>query len=124
MINVNAYNKNDDVWFVSQEIEKMLEPKKIKFFSKESETGTKLAFVIINEKRVCVPTNLLFNSKIDAEVFAAINFIKLYYSFDPFTISDDVSEENLNTAHKMIEFYEEKDPAKFLYYWMGNVPNR
>jgi hypothetical protein len=124
MIDVNEYEKNDELWLVVQEIEKMLEPKKVKYVSRESANGKKLAFILLNGKRVCVPTNLLFKSKVDAEIFSSINLIKLYYSFDPFTISEGVDEETLLEAHRRMEYYEEEEPAKFLYYWMGNVPNR
>jgi len=124
MIDVNEYDKNDNLWLVVQEIEKMLYPREAKFFSKESNNGKKLAFVLIDGKRICVPTHTLFKTKEEAEIYAAINLTKLYYSFDPFTISSDVNENTLLEAHKRMDYYQEEMPDKFLYHWMGNVPNR
>ena len=121
---MNEYKKNDNLWAVVQQIEKMLEPKHVKFVSKESNRTNKLAIITLDQKRVCVPTHMLFDTKEEAEIYAAINLIKLYYSFDPFTIASDVDEETLIEAHRRLEYYEEKEPAKFLYHWMGNVPNR
>lgn len=123
MIDVNDYKKNDTLWLVVQQIDKMLEPKYVKFVSKESDKGQKLAFVLLDGKRQCVPTHMLFSTKEEAEIYASINLIKLYYSFDPFAI-DDIDEETLMKVHSLMEFYEENQPDKFLYHWMGNVPNR
>lgn len=124
MIKLDEYKKNDTLWLVVQRIEDMLYPKLVKFVSKESDTSKKLAFVLVDGKKICVPTNLLFKTKEEAEIFACINFIKLYYSFDPFMISEDVDSETLKEAHSKMEYYEEEMPDKFLYYWMGHVPNR
>lgn len=124
MINVNDYKKHDKLWIVVQEIKKMLYPKQVKFVSKESDKGKKLSFVLLNGRRVCVPTHMLFDTKEEAEIYASINLIKLYYSFDPFTIFEDVDEETIIEAHRLIEFYEQEIPDRFLYHWMGNIPNR
>jgi len=124
MINVNEYNKNDKLWIVVQQIEKMLYPKQVKYVSKESDKGKKLSFVLLDGKRVCVPNHLLFDTKQEAEIYSSINLIKLYYSFDPFTISEGVDDEILIDAHRLMEYYEQEMPDRFLYHWMGNVPNR
>ena len=124
MIRLDELTKDTTIWSVSQKIEEMIYPTKTIFHSKESEKGKKLAFVIFNQKRVCYPTHLLFKTEQEAKIYGSVNFIKLYYSFDPFFISNNVDEEVLRDAYALIEQYEVEDPATYLYYWMSDVPNR
>lgn len=124
MVDIREKKKGDNLWIVKQAIDEMIYPAQAQFVSPESPTSTKLAFITINQKRVCYPTNLLFETRQEAEIYASIAFIKMYYSFDPFAIAEDIDEETLLEAHKMMETYEETHPDKFLYHWMNNVPNR
>lgn len=112
------------VWAVSQQIEEMVYPTKVRFVSRESDKGVKLAFVVKDQKRVCYPTHLLFTTEKEALIYSSVNFLKLYYAFDPFFVAENVDEEVLQDAYALVEKYEEEDPSMFLYYWMGNVPNR
>ena len=124
MIDVDKIKKHTGLWVVSQKIEEMIYPIKVKFDSKDSPTGKKLAFVTKNQKKVCCPTHLIFTSEKRAKIYASIVFLKMYYEFDPFFVAEDVSEEILLDAYALVEKYEEEDPPMFLYYWMCEVPNR
>jgi hypothetical protein len=124
MINVLETQKRTKLWMVSQKIEKMIYPLEVLFVSCESQTSTKLAFITIDGNRVCCPTHLLFSTKQEALIYASINFLKLYYKFDPLLLSEDISEDILLDAYALVEKYEEEDPSKFLYHWMGNVPGQ
>lgn len=124
MINVNTTKKNAELWSVSHAINEMLYPTPVKFLHKEPLTGTKLSMVLINKKRVCFPNHLLFMTEKEAMIYASVNFIKLYYEFDPFMVIENVDEKTLKKAHYLVEKYAEEDPATYLYYWMGNVPNK
>ncbi len=109
---------------VKNKMDSMIYPVSVKYLTPESTKGTKLVFVEMNQKKICCATNLLFDTKEDAELYAVTSFIKMYYSFDPLLIADDVDEETLQNAHKILTKYEAEDPAKFIYYWMMNVPSR
>ncbi len=124
MVNIDEIKKDTTLWSVSQKIEEMIYPTKVKFVSKESDKGMKLAFVMKNQKRVCYPSHLLFTTEKRAQIYASVNFLKMYYTFDPFFVSENVDEEVLLDAYALVEKYEEEDPSMFLYYWMGDVPNR
>ena len=124
MIYINEKKKGDLIWVVKQSIDEMIYPVKAEYHSLESPTSTKLAFINLNQKRICYPTNLLFETKEEAEIYAIIVFLKMYYSFDPFTIADDILPETLQLAHELANEYEETHPDKFLYHWMQHVPNR
>ncbi|RLC46357.1 MAG: hypothetical protein DRH57_06220 [Candidatus Cloacimonadota bacterium] len=124
MINVLETQKRTTLWVVSQKIEEMLYPQEATFISRESSTGKKLTFITLNGSRLCCPTHLLFTTKQEALIYGSVNFLKLYYSFDPFFLSEDISESMLIEASTLVEKYEEEDPAKFLFHWMGNVPGR
>ena len=124
MIKVDEIEDGILVWLVSQKIEEMVYPKQVKYMYRESTNGVKLAFISVDDKRVCCPTHLLFTSKIEAQIYGSINFLKLYYNFDPFFVSANVDENVLLDAYSLVEQYEEEDPSTFLYHWMGNVPSR
>jgi len=124
MINVTETKKNTELWSVPSAIDKMIFPQKVKFLHREASKGTKLSIVLVNEKRICFPTHLLFYTEKDAKIYASVNFLKLYYEFDPFMTSESIDEETLKEAHHLVEKYEKEDPDKYLYYWMGNVPNK
>jgi len=124
MINVAETQKRTILWLVPQKIEEMIYPVKASFISRESATGTKLTFITVDGKRSCCPTHLLFTTKSEALIYGSVNFLKLYYSFDPFFLSEDITEDILQDAYALVEHYEEEDPAKFLFHWMGNVPGR
>ena len=123
MVNIKSMNKGDTVWIVKQYIGEMLYPIEVEFDSLESPRSNKLAFVIIGGKKICYPTNLLFETKYEAEIYASIAFTKLYYTADPSTV-EDIDKEILVDAHKLMSGYEESHPDKFLYHWMNNVPTR
>lgn len=124
MIDLNNIEKNTSVWLISFEISKMLEPKKVKFLSRESKDTLKLALVNIDGTKLCHPSYLLFESELEAKIYGTVNFIKLYYSFDPFTVIEDINEEMVLKAHELITYYEEFEPDRYLYYWMGYVSDR
>ena len=124
MIKVNEIKKYSTVWCVSQSMDEMIYPKIATFISKESEKTNKLTMLLLNEKRVCYPTHLLFNTEKEAIIYASVNFMKLYYEFDPFFLAENIDEQTLIDAYSFIEKYEEEEPSIFLYHWMGNVPNK
>jgi len=124
MIDILETQKRTTLWVVSQQIEEMIYPQEASFISRESSTGTKLTFITLNGSRFCCPTHLLFTTKQEALIYGSINFLKLYYSFDPFFLSKAISESMLVEAASLVAKYEEEDPAKFLFHWMGNVPGR
>ena len=124
MINNQEKQKGDIIWIVKHSICEMLKPIKAIYISPESPNSTHLAFIELNQKKTCYPTNMIFDEEREAEIYAAVTFIKLYYSFDPYTIIDEIDETLLTKAHNMIDEYEELYPDKFLKYWMHDVPNR
>jgi len=124
MIDIKKIKKDDVVWCVSQSLDQMIYPIKAKFLDIESPISNKLILVKYNNKTLCYPSHLLFETKLDAKVYGSINFMKLYYSFDPFFISENIDEEILKEASFLVNKFEKNNPSKFLYYWMGNVPNR
>lgn len=124
MINHTLFKKGDPVWVVKQSIDEMIYPVKGEYHSLETPTSNKLIFITLNQKKVCYPNHLLFHDKIEAEIYASIIFLKMYYNFDPFAIVDDILPETLQEAHKLVELYEISHPDRFLYYWMMYIPNR
>ncbi len=124
MINTETLKKGDKIWVVKQSIDEMIYPIQAEYHSLESPTSNKLIFINLNQKRICYPNNLLFSNKIEAEIYASIIFLKMYYNFDPFTIVDDILPETLQRAHSLLDTYEESHPDRFLYYWMTYIPNR
>ena len=124
MINVDNTNKNKELWLVSQAIEEMMYPTQVLFQRKESSNSDKLSIIVYHTKTICVPTHLLFKTEKEALVYASVNFLKLYYNFDPFFVSGDVDEDTVKYAYNITEKYEEEDPSLFLYHWMGNVPDK
>jgi len=124
MINVDNTNKDKELWLVSQSIEDMMYPTKVLFERKETNKSNKLSIIKHNKKSLCVPTHLLFETEKESLVYASVNFLKLYYNFDPLFVSSDIDEETLKYAFNITEKYEEEDPSLFLYHWMGNVPNK
>lgn len=123
MIDVLETKKKDNLWVVSHHIELMLYPKKALFASCESTTSKKLTFITVDGNILCCPTHLLFTTEEEALIYGSVNFLKLYYRFDPFFVSASISESMLLEASELVEKYEEENPAKFLFHWMGNVPN-
>lgn len=124
MVDLLTLEPNSSVWMVSFEISKMLEPICVTFISPESKDTTKLALIQSDGKKVCHPSYLLFYSEHEAKIYGTVNFIKLYYSFDPFTVAEDISEDMVLNAHELLSYYEEFEPDRYLYYWMGYVADR
>lgn len=123
MIDLTIQKEKNPLWMIKQDISEMIYPVKVEFHNRISQDVKKLIFVKYNQKVLCYPTHLLFENREDAEIYAVVSFIKMYYSLDPFTLTDEVSEEMLMEAHKIMNDYEETKPDKFLYYWMLNVPS-
>ncbi len=122
MVNLKEKNIGDPVWAVKQEICEMIYPTEVLFQSPESLKSNKLAFIEMDNKKICYPTNLLFDSKVEAEIYASITFIKMYYASDPFEISDEIDDSVLFAAQNMVEKFEEQYPDRVLYYWMNSAP--
>ena len=124
MIDIKKIKKNDNVWCISQSLEQMIYPLKATFIKLESSKSDKLVLVNFNNKTLCYPLHLLFETELDAKIYGSVNFMKLYYNFDPFFVSENIDEQILKEASYLMNTFEKNNPSKFLYYWMGNVPNR
>jgi len=124
MINNNTIEKNTELWVVSCAFDEMLYPTQVKFLCEESSTSTKLSIILMNGKRVCVPNHLLFMTEKEAKIYASVNFLKLYYEFDPFMVAENVDEKTLEKAHYLVDKYAEEEPAMYLYHWMGKTPSK
>jgi len=123
MINKDI-QKNTSIWVVSQSIDKMIYPTTAKFIRWESHHSFKLVIIEYNQKYICCPTHLTFATKHNAQAYASINFLKMYYEFDPFFVMENIESEILQDAYELVEFYEKYHPSLYLYYWMGDTPNR
>lgn len=123
MVNIQNMKKGDMVWIVKQDIAEMLHPIQVEFESLESPNSKKLVYVILEGKKLCYPTNLLFDKKYEAEIYAVIAFIKLYQTTDTTTVNE-IDKSILVDAYNMLSKYKDSHPDKFLYHWMNNVPTR
>lgn len=124
MIDTNNISKGNLVWAVdSSKLDTMLYPIEVIFDSLESDNSTKLAFIVMNSKKLCFPTNMLFDNKDEATLCASIMYYKSYESAyeDDKTPSEEYNPRLLDYASTQIEKYRVSHPDKFLYYWMNDV---
>lgn len=111
----------DKIWLVSNYISEMISPIKAKFIEYDYNANNLVSKIKTNHKVFYVSTKSLFESKLEAEIFGTIKFLKVYYSFDPIQMIEHIPEEQLLEAHNKLEYYQENYPDLYLYYWMGNV---
>jgi len=124
MIDIRKKQENEFVWVLEKDIGSMIFPKKVKFHSLESPYSDKLAYVIMGNKVICYPTSLIFENKLDAEIYASTKILKLYNNDDVnFKFDTEQGKKILDHAEKIIELYVCLYPDKFLYYWMSDACN-
>ena len=123
MIDISKKTKGDEIWAIDIiGPETTFAPKKVFFDSPESVGSTKLAYILDGGRKTCYPSKVLFDDSSEAELCAAIAFVKAHNSGDlGFDILQTDKNRILTLAMDIMNVYEDKHPDKFLYHWMNDV---
>lgn len=115
MIDVMSMKKGHVLWYVNKD---SFFPIQVKYESKESENIKMLAFIeLADGKKKCVPSNSLFESKIEAEIYSCVLWIKKYEKIENINERNAMVDMVTNAEIKLRE-YEKKYSDLILYHMM------
>ena len=121
MIKIADRKSGDVLWVVKKNVNSIIFPDTVTFECPESNTNDKLVFVIDdNKKKVCYATSDLFETKLEAEIYAVTEFFKLLRDIPVDDVEYEVDTKIIEKAKKMMCEFEEQYPDKVIYYLMND----
>jgi hypothetical protein len=132
MIDMTEKKYGDIVWLVSTKLNEILNPQEEKFHSPESLDSDKLAFIETTlGKKLCCPTTNLFDTQLEAKIYASVKFIREYHDIEykhendikgrtlkTHTTLTEIDRQNFLIAVNMVSEFEEKYPELVLLHLM------
>lgn len=120
MIEISDIKCGDDLWVVKKNINTIIFPETVVFECTEPNTN-KLVFVSDDtKKKVCYAISDLFETKLEAEIYAVVEFFKLLRDIPLEDVEYEVDATIIEIAKKMMSEFEEQYPEKVLYYFMND----